>query len=105
MSVGGAAGSRGYLFQQRVSAAFLLVEILERPLSLILGEKFDYRPKSFIFEGNAEIDDLQFEVDGASIFANIKTNLRFSMNEDGALKSAFDQFARQQKSGTGKQHF
>src|SRR5262249_6038922 len=38
-------------------------------------------------------------------YANIKTNLRFSVSEDGALKSAFDQFARQHKSSSGKEHF
>lgn len=105
MAVGGAAGAKGYLFQQRVSAAFLLVEILEKPLSLVLGERFDFRPRSYIFEGDVEIDDLCIRADEMSIYANIKTNLRFSLNEDGALRSAFDQFAKQHISGNGKEHF
>lgn len=105
MGTGGAAGTKGYLFQQRVCAAFLMIEILEKPLSLVLGEKFDFRPKSFFFEGDTEIDDLHFEAEDWSMFANIKTNLRLSASKDGALSSAFGQFARQHKSKAGQEHF
>lgn len=105
MAVGGAAGVKGYLFQQRVSAAFLMVELLERPLSLVLGESFNFRPRSFIFEGDAEIDDFQFRTDDEFIYANIKTNLRFSLSDDGALRSAFDQFSKQHNLGHDKERF
>ncbi len=101
MSVGGAAGNRGYLFQQRVSAAFLLVELLESPLSLLLGEEFNFRATTFLFEGNAEIDDLQIKFDGGDIYANIKSNLRFSILDGSALRSIFDQFVRQSRLGSG----
>jgi hypothetical protein len=99
MSVGGAAANKGLLFQQRVGATFLLLELLGKPLSIALGEAFPFRPISFRFEGNNSVDDIEIKTEKATLFANIKTNLRLSFSSESPFHSVLKQFADQHAAG------